>query len=199
MNRTVIALAAAAALTIGLAGPAAAAPPTPSAPGPTQPVPALPTWYYTNSSAKLPSCKSMGRAPILLASASTFTPLGDLSNILTHAGYGTQLSTAHAIIEDGGYSCTWQLAPKKTFTISISRISPADRTTITSLYLSQFGSTGTSVGGTNMYFSGYTGSIHEVGFLLDEGVWVTGKVTDDGDYFPAVLQDISDMVYSLNH
>ena len=29
-------------------------------------------------------------------------------------------------------------------------------------------------------------------------MYLTGKVTDNGDYFPAVLQDISDMVYYLN-
>ena len=109
------------------------------------------------------------------------------------------MAGAKTILEDGGYSCTWLVGPKKSLTISVARISSYDRSVLTGLYLSQFGSAGTSISGTSMYFSGYAGSTHEMGFLLEEGVYVTGKVTDDGDYLPAALQDVSDMVYTLNH
>ena len=182
MKRTALTLAATAALTLGLAAPAVAAPPA----------------YYQNAPANVPTCKQIGNATAIVNSASTFTPLGDLSNPLTGAGYGTQMTAGRPIINDGGRSCTWLVGAKKTLTISVAPISPYDRGLIQSLYLSTFGSSGTSVGGTNMYYAGQTGSVHEVGFLLEEGVWLTGKVTDDGDYFPAVLQDVSDMVYNLN-
>ena len=193
MKRSILTLAATALLTLGLASPAIAAPP-PSGPGGTTPT----AGYYTNSTAKLPTCKSIGSAAAMRNSSTTFSYLGDLSNPLTGVGYGTTMAGAKTIIEDGGYSCSWLVGPKKSLTISVARISPYDRAVLTGLYLSQFGSAGTSIGGTNLYFSGYAGSTHEVGFLLEEGVYVTGKVTDDGDYFPAVLQDVSDMVYNLN-
>ena len=200
MKRTALTLAAAAALTLGLAAaPAAAAPPAPSPGGAAPAVPSI-SWYYQNASVTLPTCKQIGTSPALVNSVSTFDSRGDLSNISTHTGYGTQLSTAHSIIEDGGHSCTfWLTGTKKTFTVSVAPISPYDRARIQSLYSTTFGSTGTSIGGSNLYFHGYTGSVLEVGFLLEEGVWLTGKVTDVGDYFPAVLQDVSDTIYTLNH
>lgn len=192
MNR-VIAIAAAVLLAASIATPAVAAPP-PSGPGGSTPAPG----YYTNAVVALPNCKAMGRAAALRNSASTFTLLGDLSNPLTGAGYGTTMAGAKTIIEDGGFSCTWQLAPKQTLTISIAPISAYDRARIQSLYLTTFGTTGTSIGGSNLMFHGYSGSTLEVGMLLEEGVYLTGRVTDVGDYFPAVLQDIADMVYYLN-
>ena len=183
MKRTALALAAAALLTLGLASPAVAAPPL----------------SQVNATVALPSCKQIGNSAAIHNSASTFTSLGDLSNPLTGTGYGTQLSSAYGIIEDGGRSCSWRVGTKKTLTISVAPISPYDRAVIRSLYLSTFGSSGTSIGGSNLVFHGYTGSVHEVGMLLEDGVWLTGKVTDDGDYFPAVLQDVSDTIYDLNH
>lgn len=199
MKRTALTLAAVATLTLGLAAPAAAAPPVPSPGGSTPPAPTV-NWYYLNAAVTLPTCAQIATSPALVNSVSTFVSLGDLSNPSTHAGYGTQLSSAHGIIEDGGHSCTFLLAgTKKTFTVSVAPISPYDRGRIQSLYLSVFGSSGTSIGGTNRVFHGYTGAVHEVGFLLEDGAWLTGKVTDDGDYFPAVLQDVSDTIYNLNH
>lgn len=184
MKRTAITIVAAALLTLGLATPAAAAPPG----------------YYVNASAALPTCKQIANAPALRSSVSTFQSLGDLSDPLRGTGYGTQLSSGYAIIDDGGHSCTFSLlGTKKTFTVSVAPISPYDRGRIQSLYSSTFGSTGTSIGGSNLVFGGYTGTVHEVGFLLEDGVWLTGKVTDNGDYFPAVLQDVSDTIYALNH
>jgi hypothetical protein len=182
MTRTALTIAATAALTLGLAAPAVAAPPG----------------YYQNASVTLPTCTQIGNAPALEISTRTFTPLGDRSNPLTGAGYGTEMPTGKSIIEDGGRSCTWLVGSKKTLTISVAPLSPYDRGRIPSLYLSTYGSVGSFVGGNNFYYGGQAGIVHEVGFLLEEGVWVTGKVTDDGDFFPAVLQDVSDMVYHLN-
>ena len=203
MNRTALTLAAVAVLTLGLVTPAAAAPPVP-APVPTPggytpPIPAT-NWLTANANVTLPTCAQIASAPALVNSASTFVSRGDTSNITTHTGYGTQLSTGHTIIEDGGHSCTfWLAGTKRFFIVSVAAISVLDRAQITGLYSSVFGSTGYSIGGSNLIFAGYTGSIHEVGFLLEEGVWLTGSVTNDGDYFPAVLQNVANTVYELNN
>lgn len=204
MNRTAIAIATAAAclLTVCLTTPATAAPTPPSIPGYSAPVPTVPLspQYYADPTPLMPNCKQISTASALRMSTSRFSSVGDLSDFATHTGYGTQLTATHAIIEDGGYSCTYLIAGSKNqLTISVTPVSQYDRDTVLSRYLAVFGTTPSSIGGTNVYLGGRGPTWREVSFLLEEGVWVSGKVRSDADFFPAVLQNVSDMVYELNH
>ena len=197
MKKSIAITAAAACLVIGgIASPAAAAPP-PSDPGTVYPAPVNP--YYVDSAANLPTCKQIAGVPALRRSASTVVSLGDTSNWDTRTGYGTELTATHAIIEDGGYSCTYNIGTKNQLIVSVSAISGYDRAVVETQYLRQFGSAPTSIGGRNEYVGGRGARWQEVSFLLEEGVWVSGKVLSAGDFFPAVLQDVSDLVYTLNH
>lgn len=194
-NRIAIA-ATAIVLTLGIASPAAAAPP-PSDPGTVYPVPVNP--YYVNPAVNLPNCKQISRVPALRNSASTVTSLGSTSSWTTRTGYGTELTALHAIIEDGGHSCTFTIGTKNQLIISVTPMSGYDRAVIQTQYLRQFGAVPSNIGGRNEYVGGRGARWQEVSFLLEDGVWVSGKVLDGGDFFPAVLQDVSDVVYGLNH
>lgn len=197
MDRRAITATVAALLVLGLATPAAAAPAPPpgdSIPGPI--IPSLP--YYIDPVVTLPSCKLISTARALDWSTSTFSFAGDTSNIATHTGYGTQISSTHAIIEDDGHSCTFNVSGKNQLIISVTPMSRYDRSFVENAYLTQFGTTPRSIGGTNTYVHGTGATWAETSFLLEEGVWVSGKVLNGGDFFPAVLQDVADMVYGLN-
>ena len=195
-HRIAIAAAAAVLLAGTIASPAVAAPP-PSDPGTVYPVPLNP--YYLNPSVSLPTCKQISRVPALRNSASTVTSLGSTSSWLTRTGYGTELTATHAIIEDGGHSCTFTIGTKNQLIVSVAPISGYDRSVVEREYLRQFAAVPNNIGGRNEYVGGRGARWHEVSFLLEEGVWVSGKVLSDGDFFPAVLQDVSDVVYALNH
>ena len=156
--------------------------------------------YFRNASVTLATCKQIAAARIFDLSAHSFSNLGDLSDPLTHTGYGTELTRVRTIIEDGGFSCTFDVADSKDeLVISVAPISPYDRSVILAQYLATFGSAPHSIGGENIYVGGVGASWQEVSFLLEDGALVSGKVHSGGDFFPAVLQDVSDMVYELNH
>ena len=202
MNRFATVTAVAGLLTICLASPAHSAPLPPVLPdyyAPVTPVP-LSSPYYTDPNPLMPNCKAISTARALRYSVSRFSSVGDLSDFATHTGYGTELTTTHAIIEDGGYSCTYLIAGSKNqLTISVAPVSGYDRDVVIEKYFTNFGTTPRSIGGSNVYVGGVGPTWHEVSFLLEDGVWVSGKVRSEGDFFPAVLQDVSDMVYALNH
>jgi hypothetical protein len=200
-----IALTAAALLIGGVAAPANAAP-LPI--GPINPInPATPTprgpftpAYFRNATVTLPTCKEIATARIFHLSAYRFSSPVDLSNPTTHTGYGSELLPVQAIIADGGHSCTFRVTgTKNELVISVAPISPYDRSVVLGQYLTNFGSSPSSIGGDNVYVGGVGASWHEVSFLLEDGVLVSGKVHSEGDFFPAVLQDVSDIVYGLNH
>ena len=191
-----IAIAAAVLVISGIASPAAAAPP-PSDPGKVYPVPVNP--YYLDPAVNLPTCKQIAGVPALRHSSSIVTSLGDTSNWDTRTGYGTELTATQSIIEDGGYSCSYNIGTKNQLIISVAAISGYDRSVVETQYLRQFGAAPMNIGGRNEYVGGRGARWQEVSFLLEEGVWVSGKVLSTGDFFPAVLQDVSDLVYDLNH
>lgn len=217
MKHRIAATVAAAVLAVGIASPAVAAPlpPNPNTPVipstpitpnnpfgrgiPSPRVPLVPN-FFRNATVTLPTCKAIASARIFSLSTYHFTLIGDTSNLAAHTGYGTELASTHAIIEDGGYSCTFLVdGTKNQLIISVAPISPYDRSYVLARYFDTFGSTPSSIGGENVYLGGLSTSWHEVSFLLEDGAWVSGKVHSDGDFFPAVLQDVSDLVYELNH
>jgi hypothetical protein len=223
MNKRIAIAVTAAVLSFGIAAPASAAqfgpnpntpvspsvPLTPNAPiGPNTPYrpgipiprgPFIPV-FFRNANVTLPSCKEIATARIFGISAYSFDSYGDLSDPSTHTGYGTEFTRVQSIIEDGGYSCTFRVVGSKdVLVISVAPISPYDRSVVLAQYLSTFGSTPHSIGGENVYVGGTGPSWSEVSFLLEDGALVSGKVHSGGDFFPAVLQDVSDMVYELNH
>ena len=194
-NRIAIAVTAT-VLALAVASPAAAAPP-PSDPGTVYPVPENP--YYIDAAVNLPTCKQIAGVNALRHSSSTVTSLGDTSSWATRTGYGTELTATQAIIVDGGYSCSYNIGTKNQLIISVAAISGYDRAVVETQYQRQFGSAPQNIGGRNEYVGGRGARWQEVSFLLEEGVWVSGKVLSTGDFFPAVLQDVSDLVYALNH
>ena len=191
-----ITIATAVLLAGGIASPAVAAPP-PSDPGTVYPAPVNP--YYVDPYVILPTCKEISRVNALRHSSSTVVSLGDTSNWDTRTGYGTELTATQAIIEDGGYSCTYNIGTKNQLIISVSAISGYDRSVVEREYQRQFGSAPMNIGGRNEFVGGRGARWQEVSFLLEDGVWVSGKVLSAGDFFPAVLQDVSDLEYDLNH
>ena len=195
-NRIAIGIAAVVLVTSGIASPAAAAPP-PSDPGTVYPAPANP--YYVNPAVNLPNCKQISRVSMLRYNSSTVTSLGDTSSWDTRTGYGTELTALHSIIEDGGHSCTFTIGTKNQLIISVAPMSGYDRAVIETQYFRQFGAVPQNIGGRNEYVGGRGARWQEVSFLLEDGVWISGKVLSTGDFFPAVLQEVSDVVYTLNH
>lgn len=187
------------AIIVGLAAPAQAAPPPSTPPVVTTPETLAPLPYYIDPVVSLPTCKQISRVPALLNSTSTIVSLGDTSNWSTRTGYGTELTATQAIIEDGGHSCTFNVGTKNQLIISVTPMSGYDRSVVETQYYRQYAATPTNIGGRNSYVGGRTARWQEVSFLLEDGVWVSGKVLSTGDFFPAVLQDVSDLVYYLNH
>jgi hypothetical protein len=196
VKKSIAIAATAIVLALGIASPAAAAPP-PTDPGTVYPEPVNP--YYVDPYAILPTCKEISRVNMLRYNSSTVVSLGNTSNWDTHTGYGTELTATHAIIEDGGYSCTYNIGTKNQLIISVTAMSGYDRSVVETQYLRQFASVPMSIGGRNTIVGGRGARWQEVSFLLEDGVWVSGKVLSAGDFFPAVLQDVSDLVYDLNH
>jgi len=190
-----ITVAAACIVIGGIASPAAAAPP-PSDPG-TVYVPVNP--YYVDPYVILPTCKQIAGVSMLRYNSSRVTSLGDTSSWETRTGYGTELTATQSIIEDGGYSCTYNIGTKNQLIISVTAMSGYDRAVVETQYLRQFGSAPMYIGGRNAYVGGRGARWQEVSFLLEDGVWVSGKVLSAGDFFPAVLQEVTDLVYELNH
>jgi hypothetical protein len=199
VKNRIAAIFVATVLTVGIASPAVAAPP-PSDPGTSIPTPPLPPLaYYIDPVVALPTCKQISRVNALRYSTSTVTSIGDTSNWATRTGYGTELTATQAIIEDGGYSCTFNVGTKNQLIISVTAMSGYDRSVVETQYMRQYGSAPMYIGGRNAMVGGRGARWQEVSFLLEEGVWVSGKVLSTGDFFPAVLQDVSDLVYYLNH
>ena len=196
MKKSIAIAATAIVLALGIASPAAAAPP-PTDPGTVYPGPVNP--YYVDPYVILPTCKEISRVNMLRYNSNTVVSLGDTSNWDTHTGYGTELTATHAIIEDGGYSCTYNIGTKNQLIISVTAMSGYDRSVVETQYLRQFALVPMSIGGRNTIVGGRGARWQEVSFLLEDGVWVSGKVLSAGDFFPAVLQDVSDLVYDLNH
>ena len=197
MKKSIAITVAAACLVIGgVASPAVAGPP-PSDPGTVYPVPVNP--YYVDPYVVLPTCKEISRVSMLRYNSSTVLSLGDTSNWDTHTGYGSELTAVHAIVEDGGYSCSYNIGTKNQLIVSVSAISGYDRAVVEREYQRQFGAAPMNIGGRNEYVGGRGARWQEVSFLLEDGVLVSGKVLSTGDFFPAVLQEVTDLVYNLNH
>jgi hypothetical protein len=196
VKKSIAITAAAACLVIGgIASPAVAAPP-PSDPG-TVYTPVNP--YYVDPYVILPSCKQIAQVSMIRYNSSPVVALGNTSNWTTRTGYGTELTATQSIIEDGGHSCTFNIGTKNQLIISVAPMSGYDRAVIETQYNRQYGSSPSYIGGRNAYVGGRTARWQEVSFLLEDGVWVSGKVLSPGDFFPAVLQEVTDLVYVLNH
>jgi hypothetical protein len=190
---------AVAALLGGLASSPAMAAPTPP-PG-TTPTPI--TWSlkdFVVPNVAFPSCKAIMTTTNRMLIGEPVVFLGDRHNPTTHTGYGTALRTEQRIIENNnGRNCTWMTTGSRTvFTLSLAPISNYDYSSIARAWSAGYGTTGTGTGGRNVIFG--TSTPPEATYLLEDGAVVALAVSrSDARFFPALIQNVADQVYYLNH